>query len=194
MSAPALPATAADEPLLPFWRNAAETAAIVTWWLLLLWLAGTRRLPPTTINVIVVLGCWAKTALFGVEHLRQLQGAARVNMAHHRFLLLMGVNIAQMTLAFAFDFHVLWRLTPGAFSGIVTGTSFGEGLFDLFYLSVLNFTFFGFGDIVPQTIPARIVNLTEVVIAFATVIFLLSDFISLKDSLRSGQPRDAGPG
>jgi hypothetical protein len=34
------------------------------------------------------------------------------------------------------------------------------------------------------------VNLTEVIIAFAVVIFLLSDFISLKESVR-GDPPDA---
>jgi hypothetical protein len=54
---------------------------------------------------------------------------------------------------------------------------------------VLNFSFFGFGDIMPQTIPAKIVTLLEVVLAFFTVIFLLSDFISLKDSLRREQER-----
>jgi hypothetical protein len=180
-----------DTRILPLWRNLLEVAAITAWWLVLLWLFRNRHLAPATVAKIVVLGCWAKTLLFGVEHLRQLQGAARVNMAHHRFLLAMGVNIAQMTLAFAFDFHVLWQLDPASFSGIAAATPFGEGLFDLFYLSVLNFTFFGFGDIVPQTIPARIVNLTEVVIAFATVIFLLSDFISLKESLRN-TPRSDG--
>jgi hypothetical protein len=96
----------------------------------------------------------------------------------------MAVNISQMTRAFAFDFHLLWSSNPAAFTGIPDGTGSAEGLFDLFYLSVLNFTFFGFGDILPQTIPARIVNLTEVALAFVTVIFLLSDFISLKESLQ----------
>jgi hypothetical protein len=36
----------------------------------------------------------------------------------------------------------------------------------------------------PQTIPAKVANLTEIVLAFVTVIFLLSDFVSLKESLR----------
>jgi hypothetical protein len=59
--------------------------------------------------------------------------------------------------------------------------------FDCFFYSVLNFSFFGFGEILPQTIPAKIVTLLEVILAFFTVIFLLSDFISLKDSLRGGR-------
>ena len=61
--------------------------------------------------------------------------------------------------------------------------------FDCFFYSVLNFSFFGFGDIMPQTIPAKIVTLLEVILAFFTVIFLLSDFISLKDSLRRERHR-----
>jgi hypothetical protein len=61
--------------------------------------------------------------------------------------------------------------------------------FDCCFYSVLNFSFFGFGDIMPQTVPAKLVTLMEVVLAFFTVIFLLSDFISLKDSLRRERQR-----
>ena len=41
------------------------------------------------------------------------------------------------------------------------------------------------GPVSPQSIPAKLVTLMEVTLAFFTVIFLLSDFISLKDALRS---------
>jgi hypothetical protein len=177
-------ADSALPPLVPIARNLAEVAALCAWWGLLLWLHRTARVTLPTLGVLVVIGCWVKTLLFSVEHVRQLVAAARANLAHHRFLILMGVNIAQMALSFAFDFHALWSAKPDSFSGIAAGTPSGEALFDLFYLSVLNFTFFGFGDIVPQTIPGRVVNLTEVVIAFAVVIFLLSDFMSLKESVR----------
>jgi hypothetical protein len=54
------------------------------------------------------------------------------------------------------------------------------------YFSTLNFTFFGYGDVTPQTIPAKLITMSEVLLAFVTVIFLLSDFISLKESL--GKP------
>ena len=36
----------------------------------------------------------------------------------------------------------------------------------------------------PQTIPAKLITMMEVLLAFFTVIFLLSNFVSLKDSLR----------
>jgi len=57
-------------------------------------------------------------------------------------------------------------------------------LFDFVYLSTLNFSFFGYSDVLPQTVPARIENLVAILLAFVTVIFVLSDFISLKESLR----------
>ncbi|MCU0635030.1 MAG: hypothetical protein MUE41_09165 [Gemmatimonadaceae bacterium] len=175
---------AAGAAVFPLARNAIEYIAIVGWWGALVWLQGTGRVTPPVLALVVIAGCWIKTALFGVENLRQLVHAARTDMAHHRFLLLMAVNISQMTLAFAFDFHVLWRLSPKAFSGIAADAGQAEALFDLFYMSVLNFTFFGFSDVLPQSVPARIINLTEIFLAFGTVIFLLSDFISLKESLR----------
>ena len=50
--------------------------------------------------------------------------------------------------------------------------------------SRLNFLFFGYSDILPETVAAKIVTLSEIVLAFVTVIVMLSDFISLKESLR----------
>jgi hypothetical protein len=59
-------------------------------------------------------------------------------------------------------------------------------VFEFSYYSTLNFTFFGYGDVTPQTVPAKFITMTEILLAFITVIFLLSDFISLKESL--GKP------
>ncbi len=180
----------AATPAIPIARNVAEYAGIVACWgaLLALWSSG--HVAAGTMSVIVVLVCWCKTGLFGVENLRQLFAAARTNQPHHRFMLLMGVNMSQMILAYAFDFHLLHTVNQASFTGIAVDGSQAEVLFDFVYLSTLNFSFFGYSDILPQTIPARIVNLTEIALAFVTVIFMLSDFISLKESLRSGSRSD----
>lgn len=165
-------------------RNISEYALIAIWWggLLALWRGG--QVSAGAMNLIVVAGCWAKCAFFGVENMRQLLEAARTNLSHHRFLLLMGINMSQMILAFTFDFHLLHTIDPLSFAGLGAQINQAEALFNCFYLSTLNFSFFGYSDILPQTVPARIVNLSEIVLAFVTVIFLLSDFISLKESLR----------
>ncbi|MCC7055661.1 MAG: hypothetical protein IT355_20485 [Gemmatimonadaceae bacterium] len=172
---------------IPVVRNLVEYAAIVAWWGALLVLRAGGWLPAGTVAVLVVLGCWVKAAFFGAENFRQLFDAARTNLPHHRFLLLMGVNASQMVLAFALDFHVLQLCNAGSFDGIAADAGQGELLFDFIYLSTLNFSFFGYSDILPRTVPAKIVNLTEIVLAFVTVIVMLSDFISLKDSLRDPQ-------
>jgi hypothetical protein len=97
----------------------------------------------------------------------------------------MAINMTQMILSFALDFHLLYLLDANSFQGVAGDIASSEALFDFFYLSTLNFSFFGYSDILPQTVPAKILNITEILLAFITVIFLLSDFVSLKDSLRS---------
>lgn len=173
---------------IPVGRNISEYALIAIWWVALLALWRSGQVGAGAMNLLVVAGCWAKCGFFGVENMRQLLEAARTNLSHHRFLLLMGINMSQMILAFTFDFHLLHTIDPVSFAGLGEQASMAEALFDCFYLITLNFSFFGYSDILPQTVPARIVNLTEIVLAFVTVIFLLSDFISLKDSLRSHRP------
>ncbi len=146
-------------------------------------------LPAQAVCLLVVGLAAAKTCYFLVENLQHILLATAQEIPYHRFLALMGVNMAQITLSFALDFWVLESAEQGSFSGFDAATSPGRVFFDCFFYSVLNFSFFGFGDILPQTIPAKVVTLMEVVLAFFTVIFLLSDFISLKDSLRREQRR-----
>ena len=170
---------------IPVLRNSLEYLAITTWWGTMLGLESSGLLTHFWQHSMVVLGCWLKTGLFGAENLKQLFDAARMNLPHHHFLMLMGINMTQMVLSFAFDFHLLYNINPASFAGIGQDVAAWEALFDFFYLSTLNFSFFGYSDILPQTVPAKIVNLTEIVLAFVTVIFLLSDFISLKASIRN---------
>ena len=105
-------------------------------------------------------------------------------MPYHKVLGLMGVNMTQITLSFALDFWLLETGDAESFSSINAAWSRPELIFEFFFFSVLNFSFFGFGDVTPLTVPAKLVTMMEVLLAFFTVIFLLSDFVSLKDSLR----------
>lgn len=152
------------------------------------WSTGALSARGTCLLVVVLAAL--KTAFFLVENLQHILLATSHEIPYHRFLALMGVNMTQITLSFACDFWLLEMADVGSFSGFGEGPLSPAGVFfDCFFTSVLNFSFFGFGDITPQTIPAKIVTLLEVILAFFTVIFLLSDFISLKDSLRGGGPR-----
>jgi hypothetical protein len=133
---------------------------------------------------LVVIWAVLKTAYYFGESLWHLVQATASDLAYHRFLLLMSYNMAEVTISFAIDFYCLHQLNPANFSGIhesLTGTSL---MFECLYFSILNFSFFGYGDITPATVPAKVVMLLEVVTAFTTVIFLISDFVSMKDSMK----------
>lgn len=164
-------------------RNLIEFAVIVLLWIGLQVLIDNSAISRTGMMLAVLLATWAKSAFFGSENLRQLWKASSENMAYHQFMLLMLVNMSQIILSFGLDYYCLYSLNPGSFSSISTALTRPELVFEFIYFSVLNFTFFGYGDITPQTVPAKLVTMTEVVLAFVTVIFLLSDFISLKESL-----------
>jgi len=130
---------------------------------------------------------WAlvKTVFFFVENLQHILLATSHDIPYYRFLGLMGLNMAQITFSFALDYWCLETADPSSLGSFQESWNQAEILFECFFFSVLNFSCFGFGDVTPQTIPARVVTLMQVILRIFTVIFLLSDFISLKDSLRN---------
>jgi hypothetical protein len=165
-------------------RNIAEYALIAGVWLMGQMLIEHSRFAAGWLILIVILLAWAKTAFFGLENLQQLLRASKDNLAYHRFMMLMLINTSQIVLSFGLDYHCLHCIDPSSFSGIDPTETTPEQIFDFTYFSILNFTFFGYGDITPQTMSAKLLTITEIVLAFVTVIFLLSDFISLKESIR----------
>ncbi|MDX1945378.1 MAG: potassium channel family protein [Pirellulaceae bacterium] len=180
-----------DKPpgMVRFTRNLFEFAALFAIWGVLLAVIGSGRVEANWLAALVVAGAWAKTAFFASENLQELWQATRYNLSYHHFMLLMLINMSQIITSFALDYHCLEKIKTESLGAIAPTLSEGELLFECFYFSVLNFTFFGYGDITPQTIPAKLVTLTEILLAFVTVIFLLSDFIALKESLRQPESR-----
>jgi hypothetical protein len=136
--------------------------------------------------VVVLLAALKTSYYFGETLWHLLQATAR-DLAYHRFLILMAYNMAEVTLSFAVDFYCLKLLDAESFSGMEAGLQGFELMFECFYFSVLNFSFFGYGDITPAHIPAKLVLLMEIITAFSTVIFLLSDFVSMKESMRKSK-------
>ena len=163
-------------------RNVAEFAVIIAvWWLFHMFFE--RGISRSVAVPLVLLTSFMKTAFFGIENIRQLMEATRNNLAYHRFMLLMLVNMSQIILSFGLDYHCLHQISPTCFSTSLANATFAETVFEFIYFSTLNFTFFGYGDVTPQSIPAKCITMSEILLAFVTVIFLLSDFISLKESL-----------
>lgn len=163
-------------------RNLVEFVAIIAVWCGFQQLLERNLLQDAALPLAIVLSL-VKTLFFGVENIRQLFEATRSNQPYHRFMLLMLINMTQIILSFGLDFHCLYCINASSFSVELSEATSFERLFEFVYFSTLNFTFFGYGDVTPQTIPAKFITMTEILLAFVTVIFLLSDFISLKESL-----------
>jgi hypothetical protein len=135
--------------------------------------------------------CWlvvglavVKALFFLTESLHHLLTATRCNALYHRFMILMIVNVAQVALSFGLDYWCLYTAMPESFAGINESLQGAELVFECCYLSFLNITYFGYGDITPQIVPAKLVTMMELLIAFFTFIFLLSDFVSLKEAIQ----------
>lgn len=118
----------------------------------------------------------------GVSYHKILEVSLK-NTAYYEFIIFMALNILVIIISFATDFFCLIQVDPRSLEGIKAGLTVPEKIFECFYFSVLNFSFFGYGDILPATIPAKIVLMLEATMSFLTVILVLSDFISLKESI-----------
>ena len=163
--------------------NLLEYAAIILLGEIVLIVETHNALSTPMVLFLIVLFCWIKTTWFTLETSHQLVAATRKNMPYHRFMYIIGINMTQIVVSFAIDFYTLIRLDPTTFNGINPNFSEPELLFECLYFSILNFSFFGYGDITPNVVAAKIVTVTEIVLAFMTVIFILSDFITLKESI-----------
>lgn len=171
-------------------RETLETAVFVAAWALLLAIHQAGALSPTVLTWIATAWASSKFLYFLAENGTHIVRATSTNLPYHRFLIFMAYNIGQMALSFALDFHLLYALTPDSMNGVPEGMTGAELVFEFFFYSVLNFSFFGFGEVTPATVPLKIVTLQEVVLALLTAIFILGDFISLKESVRGGAQRE----
>lgn len=91
----------------------------------------------------------------------QLRDATRMNLAYHRFMWLMLGGSVPSFCRLASIITACCR-SMGRVSRLMRScTGFGL-IFECVSFSTLNFTFFGYGDITPQTIPAKLMAITEV--------------------------------
>lgn len=174
-------------------RNALECLAIVFAAEAILLIQQHNLLESMFLYSLIVLMCWLKTAWFVYETSLNLKEVVRKNKAYHRFLMTIGVNMIQIVFSFALDFYLLLKVDKACFNGIDAKFSEPELLFECFYLSALNFSYFGYGDVTPANIPAKLVTLTGILLGFMTVIFILSDFITLKESISATDRRKEDP-
>ena len=64
-------------------------------------------LSPGSMKLLVIALCELKAAFFVGEQMVQLRDATRVNLAYHKFMRMILVNMLQITLSFALDYYCL---------------------------------------------------------------------------------------
>jgi hypothetical protein len=94
----------------------------------------------------------------------------------------MAYNMAQITLSYALDFYCLYRIDPTSLSSIDPNLRGLELVFECFYQRAQFLVLWLRHHARSHTGEGG--DAVEVVTAFSTVIFLLSDFVSMKESMR----------
>jgi hypothetical protein len=139
-------------------------------------------------KLLILLLVVFKSIFFFIQSYKKIVEVTKNNVAYHNFLVFMAINIALIILSFAVDFLCLYQVEPLSFKGMDTSDGFYRKCFEMVYFSMLNFSNFGFGEVMPSGMLAKGIVSFEIIISFITIIFILSDFISLKESIskRSG--------
>jgi hypothetical protein len=125
----------------------------------------------------------AKVIYFSILIFKKLSDIAK-DIKYLNFLAFTAFNIFFLVFSFSIDYFLIYQLDKLSFSGMEGTSNIYEVYFKLFYLSFLLFTNMGVANVIPVTIPAECVVMFEAIASFSTVIFILSDFVTLKDSLQ----------
>jgi hypothetical protein len=145
-----------------------------------------------TLSLICFISLFKSIYFVSISYRKIIEASVR-EIAYHSFMAFMMLNIAMIIFSFAVDFSCLNQVNPKSFIGIEPNLNFWETQFEFWYFSVLNFSFFGYGQIMPLTISAKIIIIFEVIISFLTIVFILSDFISLKESITEKLNKPSSP-
>lgn len=137
----------------------------------------------TTILCIVITS-FSKAAYNTYFLFTRIVEASEKNVPYYRFLLFMALHVVLIIVSFSIDFFCLSEVASHSFSGVNKALSLWERYGDFLYFSILAFTNFGYDQISPVSFPAKFIMSLELIVSFTTVIFILSDFISLKESLQ----------
>jgi uncharacterized membrane protein len=128
-------------------------------------------------------GCMLKVGYIMIKCFRRIVSISHKEIPYHSFLGFIALNILLVVITFSLDYFFVFQLDPNSFSGLETATTPIERYFKLFYLSLLLFTNMGVANVVPVTIPAESLVMMEAIVSFVTLIFMLSDYVTLRESL-----------
>ncbi len=139
------------------------------------------------IPYLVVLFALLKTIYFTFSTFRQVNKSIRQCHSFMQLLCVFGILVFLIIFSFAADFTCLSAANNGSFQQLkMPGNLSHSGqLFGYFYFSVVTFASIGYGDIVPVTIPARLIVILEIAQSFVMVVFGLSNINNIHTTFKN---------
>ncbi len=134
-------------------------------------------------TIFIVFLSLSKTIFFIQQSLRKIIEVINKNVAYSRFLIFMTVNVFIIIVSFGVDFFCLNQVDPSHFSGLPNQAGQARLIFEFIYLSMLGFNNLGFYDVIPVSIASKSLVMVEILIYYLSIILILSDFVSLRDSI-----------
>jgi len=156
---------------------------IILFGLLAFYLDELEIINPRVNTVFIVSISLSKMFFFVQQSLRKIFQVINKNVAYFRFLLFMTMNIMIIIVSFGVDFFCLNQVDSSHFSGLPQDASQLRLIFEFVYLSMLGFNNLGFYDVIPVSVAAKSLVMIEIMIYYFSIILILSDFVSLRDSI-----------
>jgi hypothetical protein len=126
-----------------------------------------------------------KTIYFTFFTFRQVNKSIKQCHSFGQLLWVFGILVLLIIFSFAADFTCLGAAHPGSFKGTQMAITYAEKLFEYFYFSVVTFASIGYGDLVPVTVPARLLVILEIGQSFVMVVFGLSNINNIHTTLKN---------
>lgn len=141
-------------------------------------------------TIFILVLSLGKTLFFVLQSLKKISEVINKYVAYFRFLLFMTMNVFIIIVSFGIDFFCLYWVDETHYSGLPVGMGPMRMFFECIYLSMLAFNNLGFYDIVPVSIACKVLVMVEIMIYYFSIILILSDFISLRDSILEDRMRN----
>lgn len=133
--------------------------------------------------VLVLVFALIKCGFFIMIGFKNILAFSTSDLDYHDFLLFIGLSIALIIFSFAIDYICLYQIDPSSFSGIEAELPWYLKGVKLLFFSILIFSNLGVATVLPENMISEFLMVTEAILSFVTIILILSDFISLKESL-----------
>ncbi|MCS6823341.1 MAG: hypothetical protein NZ529_03535 [Cytophagaceae bacterium] len=131
----------------------------------------------------VYVFCLLKIGYIVIRCFRRIVRIAHLDIPYHRFLLFIAANVVLVVTSFSIDYFCIYKWNPDTFTGLEDTTNDLQRYFKLFYLSLLMFTNMGVANVIPVAIASEALVMFEAIVSFVTLIFILSDYVTLRESL-----------